>query len=69
MAHGATLVVSLFQPLLPVTDQSLAVEIDGFRQKEFVELPSPYREWVSVHLLGARGRLWPCWQVGVSPRI
>ena len=42
VAHGSTLVVSLFQPSLPVTDQNLAVEIDGFRQKELIDFSSPF---------------------------
>ena len=42
VAHGETLVVSLVQPLVAVADQSLAVEINGVRQKDAVELPSPF---------------------------
>jgi hypothetical protein len=45
--HGSTVVVSLFQPMLPTTDERLAVEIDGERQEELVELPSPLiRTWL-----------------------
>jgi hypothetical protein len=40
VAHESTLVVSLFQPSLPVFDESMAVEIDGQLQKDLVELPS-----------------------------
>ncbi|HEX4142771.1 MAG TPA: hypothetical protein VHY91_04400 [Pirellulales bacterium] len=39
--HESKLLVSLFQPALPVFDESLAVEIDGIRQKELIDLPTP----------------------------
>jgi hypothetical protein len=42
VAHGSTLAVSLFQPALPVFDGRLAVEIDGLRQKDFVDMASPF---------------------------
>ena len=42
VAHGATLTVSLFQPPLSVADESLVVEIDGVRQKDFVDFSCPF---------------------------
>jgi hypothetical protein len=39
--RDSTLVVSLFQPSLPIFDENLIVEIDGIRQKELVALPCP----------------------------
>ena len=68
VAHGSTLVVSLFQPSLAVTDQSLAVEIDGVRQKDLVELPVPFGRGFRL-IPRPRAPSWPCWQVGVSRRI